>query len=887
MSAANSDTKIDFNIDFALDELFNMAHVDSVSGIEMNNRQRLNERQRQASRARNNNAASKNGVGHSAHDTDDENSEWEDSSVSTSDKRDSEDDDDIVDTVAEVEAEIATDASYASDGSSSDGYSSDTSSYHSDHLEDTPGTFFTSSFKQYVAACLRADTLEKKLDLHFNRLRLKNSIKYPIIIDMTISDHNPLEFDHDITQDFDAFIASNTESIPLKEGVRCALFFAPKSQEKITTLDYGTCLVGEKTKNIKDVPHTLLASVEAYGRLKCYISFPSMCEDDDETEVLSGSDESESDNDDEILPKKSPRKKFFLSAAEQEDFIDRFFLPAIKESVSRYALTNLPGSYKHATSNGFSNMTTDYIDSSHLMYTTQLMRQIATNDPEFSMYKDFFFSCSSFGSKQMFRGNVEDILGSIIDWRILEKRKVFIDIATTLCDSERNSSFFVQDGCHHRVAALHAINLDEKKKFYPHCLSSFGNFSVKSKMASQDGVAIRPSKFIAYNSMKTTFAGKTGPSIFTGFTGKHFSGMGLWRAGDTSTRMTHEWYKNRFEENENRAFPLRFEGRYTADVLNVQFLKKLSDQALAVKQHSCLLEVDTALYMKYLNNRRELLETMSRHFSKKTDAESLSALVLISDRIKKFVFSVSRPIRNRKLRDLALRLGTTASTPCSGLGTPYLGANFFIDAEKNISGLYFEKANNIFVEYGLGVASAARFLEIFFEEYLALVDSKFISPGSRNMSLTFDCFLYDTIDCPFIKTTKNVFNKSDTLVDRFKHLLPLVSSREFGNADIICKKIRCGGTWANFGSRAAYIQLFMNSGLSVKHMTVFRAFFFLAIHMLFEFIPMNSAARMLYVENGVPRLQRTINKSKMNDAAPTAFPPNYVKLIKILNPIRN
>ncbi|KAG2232094.1 hypothetical protein INT48_001162 [Thamnidium elegans] len=226
------------------------------------------------------------------------------------------------------------------------------------------------------------------------------------------------------------------------------------------------------------------------------------------------------------------------------------------------------------------------------------MRQIATYDPEFSMYKDFFFSCSSFGSKQMFRGNIlQQHFATVSATRLsLFKTVVITVLPPYMPSTSMKIKNFIPIACH----LLETFPLNQKW-------------------------LVRPSKFIAYNSMKTTFAGKTGPSIFTGFTGKHFPGMGLWRAGDTSTRMTHEWYKNRFEENENRAFPLRFEGHYTADVLNVQFLKKLSDQALAVKQHSCLLEADTALYMKYLNNRRELLETMSRHFSKKTDTESLSS----------------------------------------------------------------------------------------------------------------------------------------------------------------------------------------------------------------------------------------------------------------------
>lgn len=125
-----------------------------------------------------------------------------------------------------------------------------------------------------------------------------------------------------------------------------------------------------------------------------------------------------------------------------------------------------------------------------------------------------------------------------------------------------------------------------------------------------------------------------------------------------------------------------------------------------------------------------------------------------------FVFSETLPIRNSDLQGLVNLFGVR-SVPGAGLGTPYRGPEIFKQTDRYITALYFEKANNIFKKYGLGIESSARFLELFFEEYMSMIDQKLFLEsfrGARQMS--FDCFLYGSTEaqCPFPQVVKNRYD---------------------------------------------------------------------------------------------------------------------------------
>ncbi|KAI8058906.1 hypothetical protein BDF21DRAFT_430246, partial [Thamnidium elegans] len=308
------------------------------------------------------------------------------------------------------------------------------------------------------------------------------------------------------------------------------------------------------------------------------------------------------------------KKQTFLDIDHQRYFVDKLLLPAFKNVCDAYTFTNIPSSFSHAASNGYLMHSTDFISSTYIHLAIAEMRRLILLDTDLLIYEDFFFNCSSFGSKQKFTGDLDSILGSVIDWTCLTPSKVYVDVATSVWNKNRVSSFFLRQSSQHYVPRYYYLDQEDKKKFFPASLASFGGLSVKPKIVGTQ----KPCKLIIYSSMKTTFAGKGKADLYTGFTGKHFRPMGLWLNGDKQTVSSHQWYKNRFEENTTNVFPLRIEGRYSADrLLEPNFLALKELNASSIYENGHILEIDTALYFTYLNARRTLLEDMHRRFSKK------------------------------------------------------------------------------------------------------------------------------------------------------------------------------------------------------------------------------------------------------------------------------
>ena len=135
--------------------------------------------------------------------------------------------------------------------------------------------FLDMSFQDYSAHCINAIDFEERLDLHLNGLyRDPSGIKHPIVVEMDLD--STTEPSLVFTQDIDAFIASNTRTLPVNDGIRCKVTLTPSYKSKMRLLEYGTYTIRNEVVNIKDIPHTVLCVVEGYGLLKCYISFPGM-----------------------------------------------------------------------------------------------------------------------------------------------------------------------------------------------------------------------------------------------------------------------------------------------------------------------------------------------------------------------------------------------------------------------------------------------------------------------------------------------------------------------------------------------------------------------------------------------------------------------------------
>ncbi|KAG2229070.1 hypothetical protein INT48_003674 [Thamnidium elegans] len=131
------------------------------------------------------------------------------------------------------------------------------------------------SFQDYSAHCINAIDFEERLDLHLNGLyRDPSGIKHPIVVEMDLD--STTEPSLVFTQDIDAFIASNTRTLPVNDGIRCKVTLAPSHKSKMRLLEYGTYTIRNEVVNMKDIPHTMLCVVESYGLLKWYISFPGV-----------------------------------------------------------------------------------------------------------------------------------------------------------------------------------------------------------------------------------------------------------------------------------------------------------------------------------------------------------------------------------------------------------------------------------------------------------------------------------------------------------------------------------------------------------------------------------------------------------------------------------
>ncbi|KAI8047035.1 hypothetical protein BDF21DRAFT_485571 [Thamnidium elegans] len=641
------------------------------------------------------------------------------------------------------------------------------------------------SFQDYSAHCINAIDFEERLDLHLNGLyRDPSGIKHPIVVEMDLD--STTEPSLVFTQDIDAFIASNTRTLPVNDGIRCKVTLTPSYKSKMRLLEYGTYTIRNEVVNIKDIPHTMLCVVEGYGLLKCYISFPGMY-------TAYNIDSSSSEDSEDETP--TTIQYLFLSASEQEAFVDLVYLPAIKQVCGDYALSNISSSFKQAFQNGYSDDPKEFLSSTIIKGAISVMRTMTDNNPSLRLivsHKGFLISCSSFGSKQEIFGDIvlSNILGNgVIDWTILDRTKVLLDVATTVTNISRISSLFLKHNCQHVVAGLYSVKQEEKKRLFQSALSSFGGMSARPTTVAEGPTVVKPRKLIVYNCLKRTFSGKEGHDVYTGFHGKHF---------------TPDFYQTRFADNKTSRYALRVEGRYSAAEVSESFLEEMKLNAFRIYDERSIMEVDTASYMGYLDCRCALLIEMASFFIKKLGPNDLSAVVLISyilssnevlflpksfsfvggslrfssrfpeNILKAYIprafssavtdvitYSLSRNFKNAVLKDM-VRSFTFPSTPSSS----FLGLG-----QTSLTTFYFGKANEIFLKYGLTAESCGRFLELYFQEQVVLMGN-FVKPELKGDSLGMECFEYDSPVDAFISVKKSKYMKTTGLSRRFQYALP-------------------------------------------------------------------------------------------------------------------
>lgn len=230
-------------------------------------------------------------------------------------------------------------------------------------------------------------------------------------------------------------------------------------------------------------------------------------------------------------------------------------------------------------------------------------------------------------------------------------------------------------------------------------------------------------------------------------------------------------------------------------------------------------------------------------------------------------YSVSRTIKNARVKTLVEKFSFPRSSSSLGLGSPYSGVNFFTTVKYSLTPFYFGKANEIFLKYGLTAEACGRFFELFFQEYVVLM-KKHVKPEFKNDLLGMECFAYINPVDAFISVKRAKYMKQRNLEYRLRHALPIVSISDYGNSKAIKEKVKQSATWGSFGSRAAYLQLYMNNGIEFKKLRIFRQFFDFLVIKCIRYLPMTEANRVAHSYEGVI----TLNTTLFNPT--TELPPN-------------
>lgn len=247
---------------------------------------------------------------------------------------------------------------------------------------------------------------------------------------------------------------------------------------------------------------------------------------------------------------------------------------------------------------------------------------------------------------------------------------------------------------------------------------------------------------------------------------------------------------------------------------------------------------------------------------------------------------VISPIGNPALEQLASHFSSETRTR-QELGTKFDGQLLYRLDPTTVK--YANTAISLFNTYGLGAQGASRFFLLFWQEYMIYVRDRFVHRDYQcetlgEFSLGFECFGYGNNLKQFgDNIVKNPYKSKVSLEDRFARLLPAIELSDLGNVTSITKKICFEGGWNKFGSRGAYLKLALNPLVNITSLHAFRAFFLLAVKLNMEYIPYNSAKKLLLAAGTKPRFQRTIGYTVDGDEKPTFTDDCFLEDIAAIN----
>lgn len=363
------------------------------------------------------------------------------------------------------------------------------------------------TFNEFVQKCIDASSLslEVQVDLHFNRMfHDTDGVKRPFSV--SILERETEQQDFKVVHDIDAFIAPNLSVLPLNPMGRFQVQALSQFKNSVRRCEFGTVIIEGDKVEVKRIPHTIVFTTANEALLNCHIFFPAMYDPEQ-------------------------RKHFFFGNPEQEFFFNNLFLKAAKRVCDPTVLVRVCRSHRHAMSSGFSPYHGEFMTGYDIMNITQEMRRMVDSDGSLNMYKDFFFSMSSFGFKQRFNGVVSDILSPLIDWNLINRRDVYLDFAANIYNTNNNKIMFVPDGKIKQIGALYGVHQDESYSFHSHALSKFGGFSVEPVIVGGEG-ANTPSKLIFYSDIKNAFTGPKPFDVVSGYYGKFWKPQDLWGDND-------------------------------------------------------------------------------------------------------------------------------------------------------------------------------------------------------------------------------------------------------------------------------------------------------------------------------------------------------------------
>lgn len=176
--------------------------------------------------------------------------------------------------------------------------------------------------------------------------------------------------------------------------------------------------------------------------------------------------------------------------------------------------------------------------------------------------------------------------------------------------------------------------------------------------------------------------------------------------------------------------------------------------------------------------------------------------------------------------------------------------------------VFFEHKNNTTVngassawaaisEHGLSLLGLVRFYIIFWKEYLLHVkDHRFQEPyRTTKEQRGYSCFK----DPQTSFTQTNYVSSTSSQISmkqKFANILPLPREEERDEAKVR-SLIQQGRNWKNFGSRAVFLQLFMDTTISYAELSKFHLLFLFLHYRFTTYHPICNVDKMLVVSRGI------------------------------------